>query len=215
MKKKVFATLLLAGMVLGTGQAVFAAEPVTPPEGYEIIDNGDGEQYDPAKGADIPVNGTLGNLDNTNPDENIPEGDSRWIKVELPTEVLFNTIGDKNETVDSIDYHVTNLSGRPVNVSLGNFAPVKDKTSEALLTLNLQPTKDTKPNGTAIPLLSSPKDKFLTKLETPTKSTENTYTFKYTGTTDSDKLKAKDRITVEYNMNLKFEVLKADGTPAK
>lgn len=215
MKKKVFASLLLAGMVLGTGQAAYAAEPVAPPEGYNIIDNGDGNQYDPAKGADIPVNGTLGKLDNTNPDENIPEGDSRWIKVELPTEVLFNTIGDKNETVDSIDYHVTNLSGRPVNVTLGNFTPVKDKTSDALLTLNLQPTTNKQPNGTAIPLLSSPKDKFLAKLETPEKATKNVYTFKYTGTTSIDKLNAKDRITVEYNMNLKFEVLKADGKPAK
>ena len=213
MKKKVFATLLLAGMVLGPGQAAFAEEQ--SPTGYDVINNEDGKQYDPTTGIEIPVNGTLGKLDNTNPEENIPEGDSRWLKVEMPTAVLFNTVGEKNETIDSVDYHITNFSGRPVNVSLGNFTPVKDKTSDALSTLNLQPTKDKKPNGTAIPLLNSPKDKHLSKLETSKKPTENTYTFKYTGTTDTTKLKPADRITVEYKMNLKFEVLKADGTPVK
>ncbi|MGO2964318.1 MAG: hypothetical protein ACTIDE_17080 [Carnobacterium maltaromaticum] len=207
MKKKVFASFLLAGMVLGTGQAVFAAQHVSP-TGYEVIDNGDGSQYDPAEGADITVNGTLGPIDNGNENENLPEGDSRWIKVELPTEVVFNTVGDNNETIESTEYNVTNLSGRPVKVSLGNFIADSNNKEGAVETLNLTA------GGKSINLLTLPEDRTLATLQVPSKG-GNIYSFNYTGTTNPDKLVSDERIEVGYTMNLKFEVLKADGNPAK
>lgn len=103
MKKNVVAPMIVAGIVFGTGQAVFADEQV--PTGYQTINNADGDQYDSTKGVEIPVKGTLGKLDNTDPEENIPEGDDRWLKVTIPTSVAFNTDPEKeNKEIMAYNY---------------------------------------------------------------------------------------------------------------
>ncbi|EHZ7795111.1 hypothetical protein ABZ134_002869 [Listeria monocytogenes] len=212
MKKKVFASLLLTGMVLGLGQAAFAEEKL--PTGYDEIDNGDGTQYDPATGVEIPVNGTLGKLDNTDENENIPEGDDRWIHVTLPTSVAFNTNPEDNTKISAYKYNVKNLSGRPIQVNLASFS---GDDVPAISTLELAPSQA----GEKIELV---KDGKVTATEQELVSNlaakTGDYEFTYSGNVDPTKIKdeaTKDGESpsqkVSYKMNLKFEVLNADGTP--
>lgn len=210
MKKKVFASLLLAGMVLGTGQTVFAVDPT----GYKTYDNAEGKAYDDTKGLDIPVNGTLGKMDNTNPDENIPEGDDRWINVTIPTIVVFNTNPDKNTEITAANYTIKNTSGRPIKVDLAKFSGTEEVP--AITKLSLKPT-----TGTAIDVVTNgnamgKKDKLL--VNNLAAKTGN-YEFTYTGTVDPTKIVGKPgkagEVTaqkVNYTMNLKFEVLNKDGS---
>lgn len=208
MKKKVFATLLLAGMVLGTGQAAFA-ETTVDNNKNQTINNGDGKETDKLdKGITVPVYGELGKIDNTDPDTKLPEGDSRWIHVKLPTEAYFHTTGEKNEIIESESHHIVNLSGRPINVSLSSFTGA-DGQKAAVTELNL------KPNQTEFETVklvggTEVKDKLLATLSIPTKG-ENNYDFQYTGKTDSDLLSSVENIKVQYDMVLKFEVLNADS----
>ncbi|WP_207695623.1 hypothetical protein DOK67_0002241 [Enterococcus sp. DIV0212c] len=206
MKKKVFATLLLAGMVLGTGQAAFAAE--TPDDNNRtIINNSDGSLTDKLnKGYEIPVKGTLGDLDPENPEENITEGDSKWIKVEIPTNAFFRTDGQK-ETIISDPHQVKNLSGRPVKVSLAKFSEATPG-QKGVVELSLKSLSDTK----VIPLIKNSAvatitETELAKIPAKTKTKTSDYSFGYTGKADFTGLnKAKDN-HVNYKMDLKFEAL--------
>ncbi|HBI1783336.1 TPA: hypothetical protein I0H06_RS09025 [Enterococcus faecalis] len=209
MKKKVFAALLLAGMVLGTGQTAFAE--ISVGDNNTIIDNGDGKESDKLKkGYDIPVKGTLGVPDVENPDENIPEGDIRWIKVEIPTQAFFRTDG-KNPTISSDAHDVKNLSGRPVKLSLANFteaAPGQKGVKE----LNFKSLTDTK----TVPLVKNSAIATITETElakVPAKTTTKTsvYSFGYTGTADFSGMKKDKPNYVNYKMTLKFEALNKNG----
>ncbi|TFJ48476.1 hypothetical protein CKN80_00670 [Carnobacterium divergens] len=198
MKKNVVAPIVLAGMVLGTGQAVFAEEQA--PTGYETINNAEGDQYDPATGVEIPVKGTLGKLDNTDPEENIPEGDDRWLKVTIPTSVAFNTNPEKeNKEIMAYNYTVKNLSGRPINVNLSKFSGSEEA---AITKLSLTPKTgdaiDVVTNG----VVKENVNQLLGKLE----ANVGAYEFTYKGTVDPEKLTGEST-KVSYNMNLKFEVL--------
>lgn len=213
MKKKVFATLLLAGMVLGTGQAAFAEEATN----YETYDNQDGSLNEQLKdGLPIPVQGTLGDIDNTNPDANLPEGDARWLNVTIPTVVFFNLKVGDNKKIDSEEYTVTNNSARAINMTLANFSNNDGKKIEAIEKLSLIPLSgsgtdiDVVTGGIAIGSTSKLLDKVAEK--------EGVYKFKYTGDVIPEKLndidtKAKEGNSkdVFYTMNLKFEVLGKDG----
>lgn len=209
MKKNVIASLVLTGMVLGTGSSAFAAEST----GYKTYDNVDGKAYDDTKGLDIPVNGTLGKMDNTNPDENLPEGDDRWLNVTIPTSVMFNTNPAKeNKEIEAATYTIKNSSGRPIKVDLAKFS---GSEVPAITKLSLKPT-----TGTAIDVVTGGKvtDKVDQLLVNKLAAKTGNYAFTYTGTVDPTLIKetpakADEATTqkVSYTMNLKFEVLDKDG----
>ena len=57
--------------------------------------------------ADMTVTGIVGAMDNTDPNENIPDGDARWINVTLPTSALFNSNpATSNATLMAPDYAI-------------------------------------------------------------------------------------------------------------
>lgn len=219
MKKKVFATLLLAGMVLGTGQAAFAEEKEKA-EPYQTIDNIDGNDYDHDNGVPIPVGGTLGERDNTGEGENIDEGSDKWIHVTLPTSVAFYTDEtDKTaevKDIKSIEYTITNLSGRPVKVDLSKFEAAEGQNEVAAInSLNL------KVGVEEVGLIKDGSVDFQGEktLNANLTAQGGVFNFGYTGKVSTDKIVAdkKDEETksqhVKYNMNLKFEALQKDGKP--
>lgn len=202
MKKNVVAPMIVAGIVFGTGQAVFADEQV--PTGYKTLNNADGDQYDSTKGVEIPVKGTLGKLDNTDPEENIPEGDDRWLKVTIPTSVAFNTDPEKeNKEIMAYNYTIKNLSARPINVNLSTFTGSEEP---ALTKLSFTPKTgdaiDVVTNG----VVKENVNQLLGKLDAKL----GVYEFTYKGTVDPEKL-VDESTKVSYNMNLKFEVLDKNG----
>lgn len=111
--KKLLSTLLVSTAVFAGAQAVSADQTI----------NG---QQD----ANIGVNGTLG-ADNTDPGSTIPEGDKDWINVTLPTDTIFHS-KDKDKTIKSPTYTITNNSGRPVKVSVAGFTAAAGVTNPAL-----------------------------------------------------------------------------------
>ncbi|MGX7246017.1 hypothetical protein ACWOC1_14390 [Enterococcus quebecensis] len=225
MKKKVLASLFLGGIILGTSQVVFASE-------HQIIDNSEGQQYDPNKGVEIPVKGTLGKMDNTDPEENIPEGDERWLRVEIPTTVLFHSDSKNEKAITSGEYRVSNLSARPINVNLASFTlPQNAKAAKAIDKLSLQP-KNNKEGEKPFDLIAADgvptgeMNKLMSKLESPIlsgKKEGSEYKFQYTGKVTPEKIESDKgaegdepaRQTVSYAMTLKFEVLGKDGNSVK
>lgn len=110
--KKLLSTLLISTAVFGGAQIVAAQDVI-----------GAGE-------ADIAVNGTLG-ANNTDPGSTIPEGDTDWINVTVPTETIFyNKATDA--TIKAPTYDITNNSGRPVTVSVKSFTDATSVTNPAL-----------------------------------------------------------------------------------
>lgn len=121
--KKLLSTLLISSAVFGGAQAVMA---------QDIVGAGD---------ADIAVNGTLG-ADNTDPGSTIPETDVDWINVAVPTDTIFyNKVSEP--TIKAPTYDIINHSGRPVKVSVNNFADAAGTTNPTLpndFALNLKVT---------------------------------------------------------------------------
>ena len=110
--KKLLSTLLISTAVFGGAQIVAAQDVI-----------GAGE-------ADIAVNGTLG-ANNTDPGSTIPEGDTDWINVTVPTETIFyNKATDA--TIEAPTYDITNNSGRTVTVSVKSFTDATSVTNPAL-----------------------------------------------------------------------------------
>ncbi|WP_195513306.1 hypothetical protein [Enterococcus sp. 1001283B150225_161107_E12] len=104
MKKKLLASVF----VLGTTAGAFAPTTILA---SDVI----GEPT-----ADIQINGSLG-LDNTDPEEEIEEGDTNWINVTLDTATIFYNLAG-TISINSPTYNIANNSGRPVAVSVKNFA---------------------------------------------------------------------------------------------
>ncbi|MBO1300578.1 MULTISPECIES: hypothetical protein [unclassified Enterococcus] len=112
MKKKLLSSLLVVGTSLG------ALAPATI-LATDVIGN---------SSADITINGSLG-LDNTNPDEEIEEGDTNWINVTLDTATIFYNLSGTT-TIASPTYNIENNSGRPVSVSIQNFSSISGDYSD-------------------------------------------------------------------------------------
>ncbi|EUJ39354.1 hypothetical protein [Brochothrix campestris] len=195
------AAVLVGTMVVGAGTSVFAYE------GQDVV----GENA-----ASIQTKGLLGNSDNTDPGETLPEGSDKWINVTLPTAVVFNsdeTTDNKTITSPS-NYQVMNNSGRGVKVSLTSF----DTTSghEALTKLTLAPAG----NGQQIPAVDliggeEPTNVTLADLAAAQGDTKDYFNFKFTGDVDTSLLPTIDAEQqsqkVEYNMVLKFQSLDLNG----
>lgn len=118
MKKKLLSSLL----VLGTSVGALAPATILA---TDVI----GEPT-----ADITINGSLG-IDNTDPEEDIDEGQTDWINVTLDTATIFyNASGTTN--INSPTYNIANNSGRPVKVSVQNFVQTDSSDISVISSLN-------------------------------------------------------------------------------
>ena len=107
-KKMLISSALLGMLGLGFAGQVFA-------------DEGDSQTIEGIKGetsADVITRGNLGKIDPTDPITPLPEGDDRWIKVTLPTAVVFESTEDQTGIKSSDKYEILNESGRPVKVDV-------------------------------------------------------------------------------------------------
>lgn len=186
------------------------------------------ETVDGQNSADVQINGTIGKLDNTDPDVDIPEGSDEWINVTVDTATAFHTTTASNhKNIESADYSIVNNSGRAVAVTLSKMVgtPVYVDT----LTINAK-GNGLIANPTATNLVA---DKELTDLTSGAiwmrlankdgrfnigADAENAYAhsakFNYTGkTVDNLPANANEAPTAEnYTLTLKFESIQKDGT---
>lgn len=82
LNKKIMTSAVLLGMMtLGFAGQAFADEGDT-----QTIEGTNGENS-----ANVITRGNLGKIDPTDPETPLPEGDDRWIKVTLPTAVVFES----------------------------------------------------------------------------------------------------------------------------
>lgn len=196
------AAVLVGTMVVGAGTSVFANE------NQNVVGK---------NAASIQTKGLLGDSDNTDPGEVIPEGSDKWINVTLPTAVVFNSDeATEHKTITSpSNYQVMNNSGRGVKVSLTSF----DTTAghEALTSLTLAPAG----KGQQIPAVqligaeTAPSNIVLTDLAAADGATKDYFNFEFTGDVDTSLLPIVEEVTqsqkVEYNMVLKFQALDKEG----
>ncbi|CAD5903102.1 hypothetical protein [Carnobacterium maltaromaticum] len=107
MKKLIVGTVVLGTTLIG-GMQSFASQTIS------------GEN-----GADIKVNGIIGEFDNTieGPD---PEHPDMWINVTLPTTALFHSNPDNIIEIISPNYRVVNNSAQGVNVMISDVTEASE-----------------------------------------------------------------------------------------
>ena len=208
--KKILAILLTSGVVLGAATIVYAEDGT---------ESGSQQTISGETTADVQVNGTLG-ADNTDPNANIPEGDTNWINVTVPTKTIFyNTAA--NPAIAAPSYTIQNNSGRPVTVTANGFTP--DGTNPTLpndftLKLAVTGTADNAAttastnlitDGTIVSSLNSPlitlanvknQQQAADSTGTPV---NNKATFTYTGSATTT-----TQVNVNYTLKLKFDAVK-------
>lgn len=217
MKKNLLsATVLLGVLGLGFSGQAFAADPV----GYQTIDG--------KNTADITVKGNVGEIDNTDPETPLPDGDDRWINVTLPSEVIFGLKDGAKDTITSGEYKITNNSGRPVKVDVTKYTLGGDG-APAIKTLNITrkaghaaggaaSTSKTvslasngvtsKPGTTTDELVRLANSKSQINGKPGSKET----TFSFDGTVDNTKLKpGKNTNLVDSTLTMKFTSLRMTG----
>ena len=119
MMKKVLVSMLFSGSFVG-----FVAPAMVQAEDVIGVDQ-----------ADIQINGTIG-LDNTDPEEAIEESHDNWINVTLDTATIFYNVSGRND-IESPTYTIENKSGRPVDVSIADFAQTNAESITEISSLNL------------------------------------------------------------------------------
>lgn len=211
-KKSVAASVLVGMITLGMSSQVFAAEGDN-----QTISGKDGQTS-----ADITTRGNLGMIDPTDPDAPLPEGDERWIKVTLPTAVVFES--EDQETITSPkNYEIKNESGRPVKVDVVSYNITGGEGVPALTELNVKRSAGYQGNET-VNLVSGTAsvqnyniNKEFVRLAnnegdfgSVTGSGANTTNFEFTGAVNKDALSEKSNY-VESKLNFKFTALRMDG----
>lgn len=207
--KKIFALLLTSGIALSTATFVYAEDGT---------DSDSQQTVNAETTADIQVNGTLG-ADNTDPSANIPEGDTNWINVTVPTKTIFyNTVS--NTSIQAPVYTILNNSGRPVTVTANGFTV--EGTNPSLptdFTLKLDVTgtvgntattasTNLVTDGTLVSSLNSPLITLANvKNQTQPADTQatpvnNKATFTYSG-----KATTTAQVNVNYRLRLKFDAV--------
>lgn len=178
--------------------------------------------------ADVLINGTIGKLDNTDPDEVIPEGSDEWINVVVDTATAFHTTtASEHKSIESAEYNIENKSGRGVQVSLG--AIQGEPTLVNVLTINGRVNGNTNIAPTATDLVANNsltdlsgvgpwmtlgnKEGRLDIANDEANAFGNTATFNYTGqTVETLPDDINEATTAEnYTLTLKFESIQADG----
>lgn len=90
-----------------------------------LATQGNAATIDGENSADVIINGTIGKLDNTDPETGIPEGSDEWINVTVDTATAFHTTtASAHRTIESADYSIQNNSGRAVAVTLNNITGI-------------------------------------------------------------------------------------------
>lgn len=178
--------------------------------------------------AEITINGSIGKLDNTNPDTNIPEGSDEWINVTVDTVTAFHTTtASAHKNIESADYNIVNNSGRGVAVTLnkmeGTPKYVDTLAIEAKGNDLVEAPKKTNlvANNALVDLTSSAvwmrlanKDGRLNIEDDAASAYANSAKFFYTGTTTAslptnvNETAAKE----DYKLTLKFTSIQKDGT---
>lgn len=210
--KKAVASVLTGMVALGISSPVFAAEG-----DYQTISGKDGQTS-----AEVITRGNLGEIDPTDPDTPLPEGDERWIKVTLPTAVVFES--EDQETITSPkNYEIKNESGRPVKVDVASYNITGGDGVPALTELNIKRSAGYQGNetvnlvtGTASVQNYTINEEFVRlannegNFGSVTGTGANTTNFEFTGKVDKDALSDKSNY-VESKLNFKFTALRMDG----
>jgi len=210
-KKKVAASVLAGMMTLGMSSQVFAAEGDN-----QTISGNEGQSS-----AEILARGNFGEIDPTDPDETLPEGDERWIKVTLPTAVVFES-KDQETITSPKNYQIMNESGRPVKVDVASYNITGGGGVSALTELNIKRSTGYEGNETVNLISDTAKvqnyniDKEFVRLankegkfgnvEGGAKSTN----FEFTGSVNKEALSEGDN-HVDSKLTLKFTALRMDG----
>lgn len=160
--------------------------------------------------AEVPVKGNLGEIDNTDPGSEHPEGDDKWINVTLPTATIFyaeTTPGDAPEKLSSPNYEIQNNSGRPVKVSITDYVLKDGPANKALTELNIF-NKTTK---VATPLAVEGASAITTETEfailADTTKEGNDVDFGFTGLSDPTQLEKKSEGNIDSTLHFKFKAL--------
>lgn len=210
--KKAVASVLTGMVALGISSPVFAAEG-----DYQTISGKDGQTS-----SEVITRGNLGEIDPTDPDTPLPEGDERWIKVTLPTAVVFES--EDQETITSPkNYEIKNESGRPVKVDVASYNITGGDGVPALTELNIKRSAGYQGNetvnlvtGTASVKNYAINEEFVRlannegNFGSVTGTGANTTNFEFTGKVDKDALSDKSNY-VESKLNFKFTALRMDG----
>lgn len=186
------------------------------------------ETIDGENSADVIINGTIGKLDNTDPDTTIPEGSDEWINVTVDTATAFHTTtASAHKNIESADYSIVNNSGRGVAVTLNKM----DGTPKYVDTLTINAKGDglvATPAATNLvesnalaDLTSAPvwmrlanKEGRLNIDTDAASAYANSAKFYYTGTTVTDLPANVEQATTpeNYTLTLKFTSIQKDGT---
>lgn len=210
--KKAVASVLTGMVALGISSPVFAAEG-----DYQTISGKDGQTS-----AEVITRGNLGEIDPTDPETPLPEGDERWIKVTLPTAVVFES--EDQETITSPkNYEIKNESGRPVKVDVASYNITGGDGVPALTELNIKRSAGYQGNETVnlVTGIASVKNYAINEefvrlannegnFGSVTGTGANTTNFEFTGKVDKDALSDKSNY-VESKLNFKFTALRMDG----
>ncbi|EDN7353299.1 hypothetical protein F3286_11780 [Listeria monocytogenes] len=222
-KKMMTSAVLLGMMLVGFSAQVFADEGDTT-----TIEGTTGENS-----ANVITRGNLGKIDPTDPVTPVPEGDDRWIKVTLPTAVVFESDSNDAKKITSVsNYEIQNESGRPVKVDVAKYTISGGDGVAALEELNIKRgigyVFDSSANIINESATSSVKltnaqgegndtiNQELVRLANNkgeiggNTSAKNKTNFEFTGAIDTDELKESKNF-VESNLTLKFTALRMDG----
>lgn len=173
--------------------------------------------------AEVITRGNLGEIDSTNPDTPLPEGDNRWLKVILPTAVVFESDQDKSKITSPKNYQIKNKSGRPIKVDILTYEIMGGNGVAALNTLNIQRSAGYE-GTTVIPLVNNDgtKNKYdIQKEFVRLANSQGDYdqmkgtgikeiSFEFTGTVDLSKLEEEQNY-IESKLTFKFIPLQMNG----
>lgn len=210
----------MTGIVLSIGILGFStnAFATAASDSTQTI-SGTGENGTSTTG-DIIVNGNF-NVDNTDPEAEIPEGDQNWVNVTVPSVTNFwNQAGTLDIT--SNDYTITNNSGRSVKVEAVGFNQTGGDAMPGNSTLQLDSKRNDGAststtdligtNGSALGTLNNSlgwlanSEGKLSAGDAAPNANKQTFTYQYTGTL-SEAFKGIDPV---YNLTLRFTVPTGD-----
>lgn len=210
---KIQSTLILATMIVGIG--LTWASSTSQAETFDGVNSGE-----------IEINGSIGKLENTDPETNLPEGSADWINITVDTATAFHTtIASNHQNIESATYSITNHSGRGVAVYLDGMTGTPKYVNQ--LSINPDDSKKalaTKP--TAVNLIAE--GAFTEKSAMPWLVLANnmgelkkdsgqnfghSVAFNFTGKSHNLPTDVATKATAEnYQLTLKFASIQADGT---
>lgn len=220
--------LMTSAVLLGMMTVGFAGQAFADEGDTQTVEGTNGENS-----AEVKTRGNLGEIVPTDPETPLPEGDDRWIKVTLPTAVVFESDSNDAKKITSVkNYEIKNESGRPVKVDVTKYVIDGGDGIKALAELNIKRGEGyVYDNSTKMIHESSTSSVKLTKAQgqgndainqelvrlannkgeiggkTSAKTTTN---FEFTGVIDTGELKESKNF-VDSNLTFKFSALRMDG----